>query len=268
MTRQPRQQSQTGIYHVMLRGVNRQQIFEDEDDYSKFIFILHDLVSPKDELKRPLPPRCTFYSYCLMPNHVHLLIQETEEKLPRIVKQIASRYAMYYNSKYDHFGHLFQDRFKSEPVDTYSYFLTLIRYIHQNPVAGNLCRRVEDYSWSSWHEFTKSHYQTPAICAVSTVLGRIPLEELSEQVNTPLSKAQQVLEFDRYRGIAPVEAVVDFLKSAYNLEDPKDLQSYPKNKRNEIILAALDFGAGINQLYYLTNISRYIISHARARSKN
>lgn len=137
MTRQPRLSSQSGIYHVMLRGVNRQQIFEDDDDYRKFIMILHDMTSPKDELKRPLPPRCAFYTYCLMPNHVHLLIQEKEEKLSKTVKQIASRYAMYYNNKYEHFGHLFQDRFKSEPVESYSYFLTLIRYIHQNPVAGS-----------------------------------------------------------------------------------------------------------------------------------
>ena len=147
MTRQPRLSSQSGIYHVMLRGVNRQQIFEDDDDYRKFIMILHDMTSPKDELKRPLPPRCAFYAYCLMPNHVHLLIQEKEEKLSKTVKQIASRYAMYYNNKYEHFGHLFQDRFKSEPVESYSYFLTLIRYIHQNPVAGRLCQRVEDYDY-------------------------------------------------------------------------------------------------------------------------
>ena len=149
MTRQPRLSSQSGIYHVMLRGVNRQQIFEDEEDYRKFIFILHDMTSPKDELQRPLPPRCALYSYCLMPNHVHLLIQEKEEKLSNTVKQIASRYAMYYNNKYEHFGHLFQDRFKSEPVDDYPYFLTLIRYIHQNPVAGKLPNECPPYALSA-----------------------------------------------------------------------------------------------------------------------
>ena len=268
MTRQPRLSSQSGIYHVMLRGVNRQQIFEDDDDYRKFIMILHDMTSPKDELKRPLPPRCAFYAYCFMPNHVHLLIQEKEEKLSKTVKQIASRYAMYYNNKYEHFGHLFQDRFKSEPVESYSYFLTLIRYIHQNPVAGRLCQRVEDYDWSSWAEYTNAPNRVSAICAVTTVLGRIPLDELREQVHTPLPKAQQVLDFDRYRGIAPTEAVIDFLKSAYQVKDPKDLKTYPKVQRDEILQAALDFGAGINQLSCLTSISTYIISRAGVRPKN
>ena len=268
MTRQPRLSSQSGIYHVMLRGVNRQQIFEDDDDYRKFIMILHDMTSPKDELKRPLPPRCAFYAYCLMPNHVHLLIQEKEEKLSKTVKQIASRYAMYYNNKYEHFGHLFQDRFKSEPVESYSYFLTLIRYIHQNPVAGRLCQCVEDYDWSSWAEYTNAPNRVSAICSVTTVLNRIPLDELREQVHTPLPKAQQVLDFDRYRGIAPTEAVIDFLKSAYQVKDPKDLKTYPKVQRDEILQAALDFGAGINQLSCLTSISTYIISRAGARPKN
>lgn len=268
MTRQPRLSSQSGIYHVMLRGVNRQQIFEDDDDYRKFIMILHDMTSPKDELKRPLPPRCAFYTYCLMPNHVHLLIQEKEEKLSKTVKQIASRYAMYYNNKYEHFGHLFQDRFKSEPVESYSYFLTLVRYIHQNPVAGRLCQNVEDYDWSSWAEYTNAPNRVSAICSVTTVLNRIPLDELREQVHTPLPKAQQVLDFDRYRGIAPTEAVIDFLKSAYQVKDPKDLKTYPKVQRDEILQAALDFGAGINQLSCLTSISTYIISRAGARPKN
>jgi len=268
MTRQPRLSSQSGIYHVMLRGVNRQQIFEDDDDYRKFIMILHDMTSPKDELKRPLPPRCAFYTYCLMPNHVHLLIQEKEEKLSKTVKQIASRYAMYYNNKYEHFGHLFQDRFKSEPVESYSYFLTLIRYIHQNPVAGRLCQRVEDYDWSSWAEYTNAPNRVSAICAVTTVLNRIPLDELREQVHTPLPKAQQVLDFDRYRGIAPTEAVIDFLNSAYHVKDPKDLKTYPKVQRDEILQAALDFGAGINQLSCLTSISTYIISRAGVRPRN
>ncbi len=265
MTRRPRLQSQNGIYHVMLRGVNRQQIFENEDDYQKFIFILHDMTSPKDELKHPLPARCAFFSYCLMPNHVHLLIQEKSEKLSKTVKQIASRYALYYNNRYEHFGHLFQDRFKSEPVNTYSYFITLIRYIHQNPVAAKLCNKVEDYRWSSWHEFISVPDRISQICSVPAVLTRISLDDLKEQVQTPLPKAQQMLEFDRYRGCAPDESVIEFLKSTYKLNSPKDIQLYTKERRDEILKSAKAFGASTRQLSRLTSISEYIISHAGAR---
>ena len=98
MSRNRRTPSSNGIYHVMLRGVNRQRIFECNDDYMKFIMILHDMIAPHDQLKGALPPRCAFYTYCLMPNHVHLLLQERDESISTTVKRIASRYAMYYNN--------------------------------------------------------------------------------------------------------------------------------------------------------------------------
>lgn len=145
MARQLRAYSSTGIYHVMLRGINRQIIFEQAVDYQKFIDLLCFLISPIDELGKPLPPRCRFYAYCLMPNHVHLIMKEESESLSAVVKRIAAAYALYYNKRYEHYGHLFQDRFKSEPVNDAAYFVTLLRYVHQNPVAGGLCQHVEDY---------------------------------------------------------------------------------------------------------------------------
>ena len=88
MTRQLKKQSATGIHHVMLRGINRQTMFEDDDDFRKFVFILKDVVLPHDQLRRPLPPRCAIYSYCLMPNHVHLLIQEKAEGLAAVADYV------------------------------------------------------------------------------------------------------------------------------------------------------------------------------------
>ena len=97
MARQIRKKSGTGIYHVMLRGINRQDIFEDNEDYLQMTSI--------------------FYAYCLMSNHLHLLIQEREDNISDIVKRIGVTYAHYFNKKYERNGHLFQDRFRSEPVD-------------------------------------------------------------------------------------------------------------------------------------------------------
>ncbi len=73
---------------------------------------------------------CIFYAYCLMSNHLHLLIQEREDSVSNIVKRIGVTYAHYFNKKYERNGHLFQDRFRSEPVDNIEYFVTLLRYIH------------------------------------------------------------------------------------------------------------------------------------------
>lgn len=81
MPRKTREISGTGIYHVMMRGTNKQNIFEDSEDYLRFMTILRNMVYPVDDMGKALPQRCYFYAYCLMTNHVHLLVREAEEKL-------------------------------------------------------------------------------------------------------------------------------------------------------------------------------------------
>ena len=158
--------------------VLRQNIFEDEEDYRRFLMILFQMVCPVDEKGYPLPSRCIFYAYCLMPNHVHLLVREASDNLADVVKRIGGSYAQYFNKKYQHFGHLFQDRFKSEPVNDNAYFFTLLRYIHQNPIAAGICRDLGNYPWSSWGEYERTGNGIQAICSTKSVLARMPLDEL------------------------------------------------------------------------------------------
>ncbi len=106
----------------MLRGINRQQIFEDKEDMQRFI---ETLLRYREQCEYVV------YAYCLMGNHVHILLKEGKEDLTLILKRIAGSYVYWYNWKYRRIGHLFQDRFKSEPVDDDGYFLTVLRYIHQ-----------------------------------------------------------------------------------------------------------------------------------------
>ena len=132
MPRQARKESGTGIFHVMMRGINHQNIFEDEEDNYQFINTLDRMRVRYDDEGNPSGSNCTYYAYCLMSNHFHLLIREREESVGETVKRIASSYVYYYNRKYGRDGHLFKERFKSEPVNDMSYFTMLLRYIHQN----------------------------------------------------------------------------------------------------------------------------------------
>ena len=91
------------------------------------------------------------YAYCLMSNHIHLLIKEEKEPIEQIMKRIATRFVYWYNVKYQRVGHLFQDRFKSEPVENDAYFMTVIRYIHQNPLKAGLCKDISAYKYSSYN---------------------------------------------------------------------------------------------------------------------
>lgn len=258
MVRQLRKQSATGIHHVMLRGINRQTIFEDSEDYRVFIYYLRQIVRPKGEGGRPLPPYATFYAYCLMTNHVHLLVREGTEGLSSVVKRIAAAYARYYNTKYQHYGHLFQDRFKSEPVDDSAYFFTLLRYIHQNPVAAGLSKDVASYGWSSWGEYERMGVGD-GICSVRQVINRMPLEELRCLVFELLPKTTAILDFDNASKFRSDKDICDYLVSTYGLLDPSDIILYSRERMGEIIHYAREYGASIRQLARLTGISVGVI---------
>ena len=111
MPRQARTISATNVYHAILRGVNKQQVFEDDEDYIRFLNVLRRQTQPDvDAQGQTFQSRCHVYAYCLMGNHVHLLLKEGSETIGDIMKRIASSYVYYYNHKYDRVGHLFQER--------------------------------------------------------------------------------------------------------------------------------------------------------------
>jgi len=140
MPRRAREKSESGIYHIMVRGANRQEIFHDDEDNLRFLETLNK-IKTTSEIK--------VYGWCLMGNHVHLLLGEGKEDIAVTMKRIGVSFVWYYNQKYKTTGHLFQDRFRSEKVESDEYLLTVIRYIHQNPVKAQIVKRVEQWRWSS-----------------------------------------------------------------------------------------------------------------------
>jgi len=145
MTRQPRALSDSGLYHIVFRGVNYENIFESEADYD---YIHKTIQVVKNELGFEL------YAYCYMNNHVHLLIKEKKMgAISLIMQKILTRYAMYYNIKYERSGSLIGSRYKSKPVEKERYLLPLISYIHRNPVESGMVYRVEDYKYSSYKAY-------------------------------------------------------------------------------------------------------------------
>ena len=147
MPRQARERSNTGIYHVMLRGIDKRNIFLDEEDRMKFI---------ESVLKAKRKGKFRIYGYCLMDNHIHMLIKEDEE-IGMSMKRITVGYVGWHNRKYERTGHLFQNRYMSEPVEKEGYLLIVLRYIHQNPVKAGIVNKVEDYKWSSYKEYYNNY---------------------------------------------------------------------------------------------------------------
>lgn len=162
MPRRAREQGSSRIYHVMLRGNERKQIFHDDDDRNRFLYTLDKMRENKEYL---------LYAYCLMDNHVHLLISEDEDDISRSMKRIGVSYAYYFNKKYCRVGHLFQDRYRSEVIDGESYLLMAARYIHNNPVKAGIVDKASDYKWSSYRSYLKCDKNNKDIVEMSLILS-------------------------------------------------------------------------------------------------
>ncbi len=140
MVRKARAEVEGGLYHVITRGNNRRQIFNSAADYEKFLSLL-----AVQKVKLPF----FLYAYCLMTNHVHLLLERQASAVGRIMHRVLTGYAQYYNRRHRRVGHLLQGRHKAILCRSERYLAELVRYIHLNPVRANMVTRPEDYEYSS-----------------------------------------------------------------------------------------------------------------------
>jgi putative transposase len=160
-----------GIYHVYNRGVEKRDIFLDDQDYAVFLHLLKYYLSPIDpkglhplmefqnfSIVRPRPlanieKEINLIEYCLMPNHFHLILQQISvDGVTKLLRRIATTYSMYFNKRYKRVGYLFQSKYKAALVETDAYLLHLSRYVHLNP--SRLTRSdLVNYPYSSYKYF-------------------------------------------------------------------------------------------------------------------
>lgn len=140
MARRPRVEIEGGLYHLIARGNDRQDIFHSREDHLKLLSLL---ATQKE--KAPF----YLYSYCLMTNHFHLLIERREESVGRMMLRLLTGYASYYNRRYRHVGHVFQGRHKAILCQSDPYLGRLVAYIHLNPVRAKMAGAAEEYPFSS-----------------------------------------------------------------------------------------------------------------------
>lgn len=240
MPRQARKLSSTGIYHIMLRGINRQQIFEDNEDRERFI---ETLFNYKEVCGYSI------YAYCLMGNHIHILLKEGQENLTQVFKRIAGSYVYWYNWKYHRCGHLFQDRFKSEPVEDDGYLLTVLRYIHQNPVKAKLCKTAEEYVYSSIHEYLGRPYLTDT----EFILSMLPVDQFIEYHRQ--ENEDKCLEIDEQFRLTDEEAKKLIFKIS-KCKNTTDFQQLDVEKRNSCIHKFHENGLSIRQISRLTGVTK------------
>jgi len=142
MTRKPRILIENACYHVMSRGNQKQVVFFKQRDFSKYLQLLK---------KYKLRYKIKVYAYCLMKNHIHLILDPKNPKdMSKFIKGLNMSYAIWFNKEYSKVGHLWQSRFKSMVIQRDRYLLNCMQYVEFNPVRSNIASNIFEYPWSSY----------------------------------------------------------------------------------------------------------------------
>ena len=252
MTREPRNRILAEFNHIMLRGIGHIDLFMDEDDHLRFM----------DTIKRFNEGReITIHAFCLMNNHVHMLVQAPPDAIPGFMKSIEVSYAQYFNSAHEHVGHLFQNRYKSEAITSERYFLAAFRYILLNPQAAGICRWVE-YQWSSSKTYLMQDDDgiTDTSLVTDIIGGR---DEVVDFVNRNAEDSSKIAEPVLHgRRLRDNEALM-IIQAISGLKDPLLIQGLDQEARNELLAILKKKGITIRQLERMTGINRNTIQRAK-----
>lgn len=250
MPRKGRVLSNDGIYHIMLRAVNRQRIFEEDADYKLFLNIIQDYKIS-----------CGFrlYAYCFMDNHIHLLLKTGPMDLGKIMLRITSKFVYWYNIKYQRSGHLFQGRYKSEPVEGRDHFMTVLRYIHQNPVKAGICISPEEYPYSSYRDYLYRNNDWVDISQAFEIMEDDSFFIYSIQENEDCCMDDTVRP---YRHYTDEQAQRIYVKCCDGIS-VWDFQRLGMSIRNTYLRKLKKAGLSVRQIRRLTGISLGVIQRAQ-----
>ncbi len=242
MPRTARKRSMSGYMHVIVRGIGKQILFEEQNDYQFFL----------SRLKRySKETSVSIVAYCLMENHVHLLVRDNNGNTPAMMKKIGVSYSSYFNNKYERTGHLFQDRYLCEAVETDRAVLTVARYILNNPAKAGL-GRVSSYRWSSYSCYgrTDSFVDTGILC---DLIGS------REQYDSYLTEENEdnCMEYEKPRH--DDEWAKRIIHETLMTSNGMEIQGYDKKRRDDALRELKSKGLSIRQLERLTGINRGVI---------
>lgn len=130
-------------YHVTARGNHKDNIFREREDFQVYLSLIEQSLEYYKDMYNII-------CYCLMSNHVHILVKANDSNIGRFIGRTNAMYAKWFNDKYKFVGHLFQDRYYAELIENDIQMLTASRYIHLNPVRANIVKNPRDYQWSSY----------------------------------------------------------------------------------------------------------------------
>jgi len=255
MTRQARKVSASGFYHIVFRGVNHCHLFEDREDFERMLSLL-ERTSSELELR--------IHAYCLMDNHAHLLVEETASGVvPLAMKKLLGTYASWFNRKYQRSGALIANRYGSYCVESESYLLALVRYIHQNPLLSGMVRHVTEHRWSSYGDYVGR--RSSFVCT-ELVMGQFASD--SETAISEFVDFHDVVDSTGrlfFEGVGRSEdevrqAMLDVLGGM----EPNNVCGLPRSERNSRLMALREKGFSIRQIERATGVSKSLVARVVA----
>ena len=245
MTRPLRRKSASGVYHVITRGINKQNIFECREDFEQFERTLSH-TKQVGGLK--------VYGYCLMSNHIHAIVGVGEESLSASFHRINMGYAFWFNQKYKRCGSLFQDRFRSEPIEDDAYLLTALRYVHRNPVAAGLCRYAYEYRWSSYKDYMNGGGITDT-SFILEMFSENPERQLAQFAEFMGEDDKSVDTSSDFMVWSSDEFLREKMANLCGAENASEFQKLSSGDRERALRSLRAAGMSIRQIVRLTGIS-------------
>lgn len=254
MSRSIREESKLGCYHVMQRGVGKQILFEDEQDYRRYY---NKLMYCRKELDFEL------LAFCLMNNHVHLLVKTNDMRiLETLMRRLGTSYGRYYNGKYSHVGSVFQGRFRSQAINGEGRLLRCVRYIHNNPVKAGFCAR-DKYRWSSYLDYTDGI----GITDTEYVLGELGGLENFMEFSASLDKDSDNDYMDCETTAITIEDGINIVRKHFGnqIENAFIVKRLQRAERDHIIGEMKAAGLRNKQIELITGVSQEIIRRVSVR---
>ena len=252
MARVSRRESRTRLYHVVARGNNGEKVFRNQSAKQQFLLYMEKGCEAAVEL----------IAYCIMDDHVHLLIRADLEELSRYMHGIKSQYAMYYNHLTGRTGHVFQGRYESECIEKENCFWSCLRYIHNNPVQAGISREVYRYPYSSAQEYLQKKSNLIHLSAKRVLKSRcrtqkefldfhkiiddcifIDMTEEQQKRKCAVLKAHLIVFLEKQHILLGEFLCDPYLKKSFEAEIHKDIQLSYKQIREtfELIYLEVDF---------------------------
>ena len=235
--------------HLIVRGIGRQLLFEEDPDYRYYLSLLK---------RYSIETGVRICAFCLMENHVHLLTYDKDLNIPLFMKKTGISYTGYFNHKYQRSGHLFQDRYKSKAIESGSYLLSAMRYIHNNPVKAGLCS-VDQYRWSSWKYYDGVTGMVDTDIVLNMLGGKSGFMEYS--MYTGHDQDDGYFEFKDPSRLTDSRAQ-EKIRELLHMESGTKIQELDRVKRNKALRILKDGGLSIRQIERLTGITRGIVMKA------